>query len=78
MSTRERPFLDIVQDRRFWVIHILTIPSLFLSGSIFILSGFVYKIFSVVPSLSQYFKADSSQISILNDRFSALNEIEDV
>ena len=32
ISRGERPFIDILQDRRYWVIHIITIPSLFLAG----------------------------------------------
>ena len=32
ISTGERPFIDIFQDRRYWVIHLITIPSLFLAG----------------------------------------------
>ena len=77
MSTGERPFIDIFQDRRYWVIHLITIPSLFLAGVIFILSGFVYKLFGVA-NFNQYFYNDNTQISIINDRFSILNEIEDV
>ena len=77
ISTGERPFVDILQDRRYWVIHSLTIPSLFLSGVIFCVSGFVYKLFGV-PNLNQYFFKDSTELSIINDRFSALSEIEDI
>ncbi len=77
MSTGERPFTDILQDRRYWLIHLLTIPSLFVAGAIFILSGFSYKLFGV-PNLNQYFTSDSTQINIINDRFSALNKIEDL
>ncbi len=77
LSTGERPFVDILQDRRYWVIHLVTIPSLFLSGIIFVLSGFVYKLFGV-PTFNQYFTNDNTQLCILNDRFSAMSEIEDV
>ena len=77
ISTGERPFIDILQDRRYWVIHLITIPSLFLAGVIFILSGFVYKLFGVA-NFNQYFYEIKPQISIINDRFSILNEIEDV
>ena len=76
MSTGERSFVDILQDRRYWVIHSVTIPSLFISGAIFVMSGFVYKLFGA-PNLDQYFITDNTQICIINDRFSALNEIED-
>lgn len=79
ISRGERPFIDILQDRRYWVIHLITIPSLFLAGVIFILSGFVYKLFGVA-NFNQYFYKDNTntQISLINDRFSILNEIEDV
>ena len=82
MSTGERPFIDILQDRRYWVIHLITIPSLFLAGVIFILSGFVYKLFRL-PNFNQYFQSEvlissSREISLINDRFSIGNEIEDV
>ena len=76
MSTGERPFIDILQDTRYWVIHVITIPSLFLSGVIFILSGFVYKIFGL-PKFNQYFYVDNSAFFLINDRFSAIRELED-
>ena len=59
------------------MIHLLTIPSLFIAGAIFVLSGFNYKLFGV-PNLNQYFNRESTQISIINDRFSAINKIEDI
>jgi cytochrome b559 alpha subunit len=79
MSTGERPFIDIFQDRRYWVIHLITIPSTFLAGVIFIDSPFVYKLFGL-PSLNQYFYNHNTlrQISLINDRFSSLNEISDI
>ena len=80
MSTGERPFIDILQDRRYWVIHLITIASLFLAGVIFIFSGFVYKLFRL-PNFNQHFQIEvlvSREISLINDRFSILNEIEDV
>ena len=76
MSTGERPFIDILQDRRYWVIHLITIPSLFLAGVIFVGSSFVYKLFGQ----QQYFYNRDSvrHISLINDRFSGLNEISDI
>ena len=76
MSTSERLFVGILQDCGYWVIHLITIPNLFLSGGMFTLSGFVYKFFGV-PTLSQYFTSDKLYICVINDRFSALSEIED-
>ena len=77
MSTGERPFIDILQDRRYWVIHLITIPSLFLAGVIFVLNRFVYKLFGL-PKFNQYFLSDSREIYLINDRFSSKNEIEDI
>ena len=79
MSTGERPFIDIFQDRRYWVIHLITIPSLFLSGCLLILSRFVYKLFGVANSYQYFYKVYyNRQICLINDRFSILNEISDV
>ena len=77
ISTGERPFIDILQDRRYWVIHLITIPSLFLGGVIFIQTGFVYKLFGLA-NFNQYFYNDNTQISLINDRFSIFLFIEDV
>ena len=72
VSTSEQSFMDILQDRRYWVIHLVTIPSLFLSEITPTLSGFVYKLFGVLP-LNQYFTSYKPYICIINDRFSALD-----
>ena len=40
-------------------------------------TGFVYKLFGVA-NFNQYFYNDNTQISLINDRFSILNEIEDI
>jgi len=75
LSTGERPISLVLSDFRFWVIHVVTITSLFLSGGIIVISGLAYKIFGS-PTLSQFFQ-DSAQIPIITDRYSALSEIED-
>ena len=75
LSTGERPITLVLSDLRFWVIHVVTISSLFLSGSIVVVSGLVYKIFGA-PTLSQFFSG-TNQIPSIADRYSALNGIED-
>ena len=81
MSTGERPILAKMQDRRYWVIHLITIPSTFLAGVIFIDSPVVYKLLGR-PSFNQYFYNHDTfrQISsfLLNHRYSSLNEISDI
>jgi cytochrome b559 alpha subunit len=56
ISTGERPFIDVLQDRRFWLIHSLTVPSLAGGGAALVLLG-------VAPSESTAFGA------LLSDRF---------
>ena len=65
MSTAERALIDIAQDRRYWIIHSITIPSLFVGGVIFMLSGFVYKLFGAL-NFNKYFDKDNSSISLIN------------
>ena len=67
MSTAERALIDIAQDRRYWIIHSITIPSLFVGGVIFMLSGFVYKLFGAL-NFNKYFDKDNSSISLIKDR----------
>ena len=40
-STGERPFSDIITSIRYWVIHSVTIPSLFIAGWLFVSTGSV-------------------------------------
>ena len=39
LSTGERPFGDILSSLRYWVIHSITLPSLFLAGWLFVSTG---------------------------------------
>ena len=41
-STGERPFGDIVTSVRYWVIHSITIPALFIAGWLFVQTGLAY------------------------------------
>ena len=53
-STGERPFSDIVTSVRYWIIHSITIPSLFISGFLFIATGLAYDVFGT-PRPNEYF-----------------------
>ena len=53
-STGERPFSDIITSIRYWVIHSVTIPSLFVAGWIFVSTGLAYDIFGT-PRPNEYF-----------------------
>ncbi|KAI3872421.1 hypothetical protein MKX03_029058 [Papaver bracteatum] len=44
-STGERAFSDIITNIRYWVIHSITIPSLFIAGWLFVSTGLAYDVF---------------------------------
>ncbi|KAM0071584.1 putative photosystem II cytochrome b559 [Helianthus debilis subsp. tardiflorus] len=44
-STGERSFADIITSIRYWVIHSITIPSLFITGWLFVSTGLAYDVF---------------------------------
>ena len=62
ISSGERPFIDVLQDRRYWVTHLLTVPSLFAAGAFGVLSGLTAKAGSAEPGWAASFE-------ILNNRF---------
>ena len=68
ISTGERPIVDILQDCRYWVIHVITIPALFLSGVVCVASGILFNVAGTANWLD-YFSFVTS-LSLLNDRFS--------
>ena len=41
-STGERPFTDILTSVRYWIIHSITIPALFVAGFLFVSTGLAY------------------------------------
>ena len=57
-SDLERPFSDIITSVRYWIIHSITIPSLFVSGWLFVSTGLAYDVFGT-PRPNEYFTEDS-------------------
>jgi photosystem II cytochrome b559 subunit alpha len=76
-STGERPFTDILTSVRYWVIHVVTIPSLFVSGFVFVFTGLAYDVFGT-PRPNEYFTQDRQRVPLVNDRFSAKQELDDL
>ena len=64
-STGERPFTDILTSIRYWLIHSITIPSLFSSGFLFVVTGLVYDVFGT-PRPNEYFVEERQQIPLIN------------
>ncbi len=67
-STGERPFADIITSVRYWVIHSLTIPILFIAGWLFVSTGLAYDAFGT-PRPDEYFTVDRQELPIVLDRF---------
>lgn len=75
-TTGERPFSDIVTSIRYWVIHSITIPMLFIAGWLFVSTGLAYDAFGT-PRPDQYFTQDRQEIPILGDRYTVGEQIKD-
>lgn len=74
-STGERPFSDIITSVRYWVIHSVTIPSLFVAGWIFVSTGLVYEVFGT-PRPNEYFTENRQEIPLISERFTALEQMD--
>lgn len=76
-STGERPFSDIVTSIRYWVIHSITIPALFIAGWLFVSTGLAYDAFGT-PRPNEYFSQERLELPIVQDRFNAKDQINDL
>ncbi|BAQ63001.1 cytochrome b559 alpha chain [Geminocystis sp. NIES-3708] len=74
-DTGERPFTDIVTSVRYWVIHSITIPMLFIAGWLFVSTGLAYDAFGT-PRPDQYFNQTREELPIISDRYEATQQIE--
>ena len=75
-TTGERPFSDIITSVRYWIIHSITIPALFIAGWLFISTGLAYDAFGT-PRPNEYFTPDRQQLPIIQDRYEAKKQIDD-
>jgi photosystem II cytochrome b559 subunit alpha len=74
-TTGERPFSDIITSIRYWVIHSITIPALFIAGWLFVSTGLAYDVFGT-PRPNEYFTQQRQELPIVLDRTQAKQEIE--
>lgn len=75
-TTGERPFSDIVTSIRYWVIHSITIPALFIAGWLFVSTGLAYDAFGT-PRPNEYYPTAKQELPIVSDRFESKQQIED-
>ncbi|WP_414529448.1 cytochrome b559 subunit alpha [Nodularia chucula] len=74
-TTGERPFSDIITSVRYWVIHSITIPALFIAGWLFVQTGLAYDAFGT-PRPNEYYTQTRQELPIVNDRFDAKQQVE--
>lgn len=75
-TTGERPFSDIVTSIRYWVIHSITIPMLFIAGWLFISTGLAYDAFGT-PRPDEYYTQTRQELPIISDRYQAKDQIQE-
>ncbi|MBW4522041.1 MAG: cytochrome b559 subunit alpha [Scytolyngbya sp. HA4215-MV1] len=73
-TTGERPFGDIITSIRYWVIHSITIPALFIAGWLFVSTGLAYDAFGT-PRPNEYYPTAKQEVPILNKRYEAKQQI---
>jgi photosystem II cytochrome b559 subunit alpha len=74
-STGERPFSDIITSIRYWIIHSVTIPALFLAGWLFVSTGLAYDVFGT-PRPNEYFSQERQEVPIVSNRYQAKQQVE--
>jgi len=74
-STGERPFSDILTSIRYWIIHSITVPSLFIAGWLFVSTGLAYDVFGT-PRPNEYFTEQRQETPLITDRFNSLRQVE--
>ncbi len=74
-TTGARPFGDIVTSIRYWIIHSITIPMLFIAGWLFVSTGLAYDAFGT-PRPNDYYPDNQMQLPIVSDRFEAKQQID--
>jgi photosystem II cytochrome b559 subunit alpha len=75
-STGERSFADIITSIRYWVIHSITIPSLFIAGWLFVSTGLAYDVFGS-PRPNEYFTESRQGIPLITDSFDSLEQLDE-
>ncbi len=75
-STGERPFGDIVTSIRYWIIHSVTIPALFIAGWLFVQTGLAYDVFGT-PRPDEYFTQTRQEVPLVSDRYEGKQQINE-
>jgi len=74
-STGERPFFEIITSVRYWIIHAVALPAIFVAGFLFVSSGLAYDAFGT-PRPDTYFQAVESKAPVVVQRFDSKAELD--
>ena len=74
-STGERPFSDIITSIRYWVIHSITIPSLFIAGWLFVSTVLAFDVVGL-PRPNEYFTDSRLDVPVISYLFDALTQMD--
>ena len=74
-STGERPFFEIITSIRYWVIHAVTLPAIFLAGFLFVSTGLAYDAFGT-PRPDSYFQAADVKAPVVSQRYEGKSQLD--
>ncbi len=74
-STGERPFFEIVTSIDFWIIQVVTLPAIFISGFLFVSTGLAYDVFGT-PTPDAYYQASESNAPVVSQRFESKSQLD--
>uniref|UniRef100_A0A453D7Y4 Cytochrome b559 subunit alpha n=1 Tax=Aegilops tauschii subsp. strangulata TaxID=200361 RepID=A0A453D7Y4_AEGTS len=75
-STGERSSAYIITSIRYWVIHSITIPSLFIAGWLFVSPTFTWNSYGS-PRPNKYFTESRQGIFLITGRFDSLEQLDE-
>nr|YP_009561302.1 photosystem II cytochrome b559 alpha subunit [Selaginella indica]YP_009561365.1 photosystem II cytochrome b559 alpha subunit [Selaginella vardei]QAR48716.1 photosystem II cytochrome b559 alpha subunit [Selaginella indica]QAR48785.1 photosystem II cytochrome b559 alpha subunit [Selaginella vardei] len=75
-STGERPSADITTSIRYWVIHSITIPSLFIAGWLSVSTGSAYDV-SGSPRPNEYLTESRRDVPPITGRSNSSEQVDE-
>jgi photosystem II cytochrome b559 subunit alpha len=75
-NTGEHSFADIITSIRYWVIHRITIPSIFIAGWLFFSTGLAYDVFGS-PQPNEYFTENRQEVPLVTGHFDSLEQLDE-
>ncbi len=74
-STGERPFFEIITSVRYWIIHAVALPAIFVAGFLFVSTGLAYDAFGT-PRPDNYFQGAEAKAPVVSQRFESKAQLD--